>query len=224
MPTIPCRPTLAAGLAAALAAALLGPVLLAGPALAHVELDPARAAAGASDVLLTFSAEAESPSAGVRMVRMVLPAGVAPGDVRLQRGPGGWRLTPAADGYTLAGPALPVGRQVTWAVTVRRLPDAPAAVFKTLVTYSDGRVDRWVQVPQAGAPEPDNPAPVLVLTGARAAAPPARPAPPVATQAPSAAPAAAREGGSAGWGLVVAVVAVAAVVAGLAVGRRRARR
>ena len=37
-------------------------------------------------------------------------------------------------------------------------------VFKALQTYSDGTVVRWIQTPVKGAPEPDNPAPTLVLT------------------------------------------------------------
>jgi hypothetical protein len=37
-------------------------------------------------------------------------------------------------------------------------------VFKALQTYSSGEIVRWIEVPVAGQPAPDNPAPVLALT------------------------------------------------------------
>ena len=46
--------------------------------------------------------------------------------------------------------------------------DTDRIVFKALQTYSDGTVVRWIDVPQAGQPEPDHPAPVLHLTPAAA--------------------------------------------------------
>ncbi len=36
--------------------------------------------------------------------------------------------------------------------------------FKTLQTYSDGNVVRWIEEAAAGGDEPENPAPVLKLT------------------------------------------------------------
>ena len=222
MPTTPSR---AAARAAAVAAGLLGAVLLAGPALAHVQVVPAKAEAGASDVVLHFSAEAESPSAGIKSLRVVLPAGIAPADVRLVSGPAGWRMRATTDGYQLAGAALPTGKDAAWAVTVRKLPDATAAVFKTLVTYANGAVDRWIEVPPAGGPEPANPAPVLILTRPKGApattapAPTSAPTSPPSTQAASAAPAA--EGGGATWTWVaLAVAVVAAAIIGLRLARR----
>lgn len=38
--------------------------------------------------------------------------------------------------------------------------------FKTLQTYSDGKVVRWIEEPKAGQAEPENPAPVLRLANA----------------------------------------------------------
>ncbi|WP_369360869.1 DUF1775 domain-containing protein [Streptomyces sp. cg2] len=38
--------------------------------------------------------------------------------------------------------------------------------FKTLQTYSDGKVMRWIEEPKAGQPEPENPAPMLKRTKA----------------------------------------------------------
>jgi len=39
--------------------------------------------------------------------------------------------------------------------------------FKTLQTYSDGTVVRWIEEPQKGGAEPESPAPVLTLTAKR---------------------------------------------------------
>jgi hypothetical protein len=54
-------------------------------------------------------------------------------------------------------------------------------VFKTLQTYSDGSVGRWIEEPPAnGSPEPDQPAPALKLAAASAspsAAAPSNPGP-----------------------------------------------
>ncbi len=151
----------------AAAAVVLGIVLLAtAPAAAHVEVSPGTAAAGTGDVVLTFTAESESTTAGVTALRVVLPPGVAPADVGWVSGPPGWTLRTASDGYTVSGPAVPVGREVVYAVRIRRLPPrAGQLAFRTLQTYSDGRVDRWIELPQRGASEPPNPAPVLTVTG-----------------------------------------------------------
>jgi hypothetical protein len=82
----------------AVSAGVLGAALTAGPAFAHVEVEADKTQAGARDVTLTFNGEAESATAGIRSERIVLPAGVAPGDVSLVKAPRGWKFTAAADG------------------------------------------------------------------------------------------------------------------------------
>lgn len=44
------------------------------------------------------------------------------------------------------------------------LPRADQLVFKVVQTYDDGQVQRWIEEPVAGGPEPEHPAPVLALT------------------------------------------------------------
>ncbi|WP_221623282.1 DUF1775 domain-containing protein, partial [Micromonospora globispora] len=155
-------------LAGSTVAALL---LTAGPASAHVEVSADKAKAGATDSELTFVAESESTTAGITALRVVLPAGIKPADVTWVSGPTGWALKTAADGYTVSGPAVPVGKDAEYAVRVRRLPtDARQLVFKTLQTYSDGHVDRWIEEPNPGGAEPENPAPVLTVAAAPAGA------------------------------------------------------
>lgn len=154
--------------------------LTAAPASAHVEVKADKAQAGATDVTITFSAEAENSKAGIASVKVALPAGIAPADVSWVSGPTGWALTADADGYTVAGPALATKKDAEYAVKVAKLPaDATELAFKTLVNYTDGKVDRWIDA--AGT---DNPAPVLKLApAATPAAPSVAPtsAQPVAT-------------------------------------------
>ncbi|HEY0700256.1 MAG TPA: DUF1775 domain-containing protein, partial [Micromonospora sp.] len=139
---------------------------LAGPASAHVEVSADKARAGATDVTLSFAAESESTRAGIVSLRVVLPAGIAPADVTWVSGPSGWTLKPGTDGYTVTGPALKPGADAKYRVKVAALPgDARSLAFKTLQTYSDGRVDRWIEIPTGGS-KPDNPAPVLALAPA----------------------------------------------------------
>ncbi|WP_030460192.1 DUF1775 domain-containing protein [Kitasatospora sp. NRRL B-11411] len=150
----------------------LGLVLgAAGTAAAHVEVGSPTAQALAVDAEVAFSAEGESSTAGITDVKVVLPAGLAPADLTLAKAPAGWTFTPTADGFTVAGPALAPGTAAEWTVRVLQLPDAASLVFKTLVDYSDGHTDRWIELPQ-GDTKPQHPAPVLALTpaapGARA--------------------------------------------------------
>ncbi|MCW3845003.1 DUF1775 domain-containing protein [Micromonospora yasonensis] len=218
-------------LAGGAVAALL---LTAGPASAHVEVSADKAQAGATDSVLTFVAESESTTAGITALRVVLPAGIKPADVTWVSGPTGWALKTAADGYTVSGPAVPAGKDAEYAVRVRQLPtDIRQLVFKTLQTYSDDHVDRWIEEPNSGGAA-DNPAPVLTVAAAPAGAatsPSAAPTPSAsapATDASSAAtPAPAADEQDAGtpavvWLLVIA--AGAAAVGGLwwALRRRRA--
>ncbi|GIE36266.1 membrane protein [Actinoplanes italicus] len=148
----------------ALAAGVAAAALLAAPAFAHVEVEADKAQAGAANVTLTFHGEAESQSAGIVSERVVLPQGIKPADVTLVKAPRGWTFTSSADGFTIAGPALKVGQDAEFAVTVTQLPtDATTLSFKTVETYSDGKVSRWIDLPEEGQPEPESPAPTITL-------------------------------------------------------------
>ncbi|MEV4614655.1 DUF1775 domain-containing protein [Kitasatospora sp. NPDC049258] len=172
--------------AAVPAAALVGALALAGPAFAHVEVESSTPQALAADAVIAFDAEGESSSAGIKEVRVVLPEGLQPGDVSLVKGPEGWTLSPIADGYAVAGPALAPGADAQYSIKVRQLPDAPELAFKSLVGYTDGQIDRWIELPQ-GAAKPAHPAPVLKLTAAAPGAKPLTPSPTAAASEPAAA-------------------------------------
>ena len=137
-------------------------LVTAGPAAAHVEVESDRAQALAENAEISFDAESESDAAGITSIRVVLPEGIAPADVTYGKGPKGWKLTAGDDGYTVEGPAVKVGENAEYSIVVRQLPDAKELAFKTLQTYGDGSIDRWIELDGGG----ENPAPVLKLKAA----------------------------------------------------------
>ncbi|MFE2211089.1 DUF1775 domain-containing protein [Streptomyces canus] len=142
-------------------------LLTAVPAAAHTEVEADKAQALAENVTVSFHAEAESDTSGIKEVRVVLPEGIAPADVTYGEGPKGWRFSATDDGYTVKGAELKTGEGAEYSVVVRQLPDADEVPFKTLQTYGDGHVDRWIELDENG----ENPAPTLKL---KAAAPGAK--------------------------------------------------
>ena len=230
-----CVPSAARALLTVAASAAL--VLVGAPtAGAHVEATPeAGAQAGGGPVSIAFSAEAESASAGIASIRTQLPAGVPPDSVSLAGGPAGWTLSPTADGYDISGPPLAPGTDAEFTVAIERLPaDATVLVFKTLVRYTDGQEDAWIEEPTPGNPEPASPAPVVTV--APAATPTASPSTTTATATatatttaspatPSSTPSAqvADDDGTSAWPFVVGALVVVGVGGGLAFWRLRAR-
>ncbi|HWB38337.1 MAG TPA: VWA domain-containing protein, partial [Rugosimonospora sp.] len=212
--------------------AALGAVLLAAsPAAAHTEIELDNATAGAANVTMSVTAEAENPSAGVAKVAVQLPAGITPDQVSLVSGPSGWTLSPTTDGYQVAGPALKQGVDAAYRIRIAKLPDTPGVLtFKTVVTYANGEADSWI-----GAPDADNPAPTVTLApGTAAPTTPTTGPTTTPASAPSSTPAAAfgtpaaqaptdSSGGWPAWAtwVIVAVVVVGLVAGGVAVSRRR---
>ncbi|GAA2751665.1 MULTISPECIES: DUF1775 domain-containing protein [Kitasatospora] len=219
-------------------AALGGTLALAVPAFAHVEVEADHPQALAKIVMIDFNAEGESDTAGITEIKVALPTGIASGDIVLTSAPSGWKLTPSEGGYTVSGPALAPGADAKYAIKVMQLPDAKELAFKSLVGYSDGHVDRWIELPQAGV-KPEHPAPVLTLSPAapgstpQAAPAASLPAPSVSASSgapaaptaatPAAAPAAKTSSGGSGVVVGVVVAVVVALLAALVWRRRSAR-
>jgi hypothetical protein len=229
---------LTAGVMAGLVAGALVGAL---PAAAHTEVEVEPAVGGAANASVTFDAEAEWDKAGIGSVKVSLPAGIAPADVSYASGPTGWALTPDADGFVVTGPALAAGKDAKYAVQVKQLPSTPTVAFKVLVTYTDGHVDRWIELPSAANPKPDNPAAIATLqappggfqtvvpspTQAAPSAPPTSPSPagpqlggPSTPATTSADPAADDSTGAWPW-ILAAVVALIAIGGGVLWLRRR---
>jgi hypothetical protein len=167
---------------------------LAGPALAHVEVSADKTTAGARDVTLTFNGEGENPKAGIASERVVLPPGVDPAGVTLVKAPAGWTLTRNADGFTVGGKAIKPSAAAVWKVRIAKLPDGQTRLsFKTLETYGDGDVSRWIEIQEPGQAEPDHPAPLVTLrpgpsAAATSDAPPSGAPTPVITESSAAPP------------------------------------
>jgi hypothetical protein len=110
-----------------------------------VEVTAKDARALATDVHLEFMAESESASAGITKLQVFLPDGIKPADVTYADGPKDWKLTREERTFTVSGPAVATGKDAEFAVTIRQLPNTESLVLKTLQTYSDGRIDRWIE-------------------------------------------------------------------------------
>ncbi|MGX6604558.1 YcnI family copper-binding membrane protein [Micromonosporaceae bacterium Da 78-11] len=222
-----------AGIVSAAAAGIL--FALAGPASAHVTVNPNTAAPGAY-TKVSFRVPTESDTLSTTKVEVNLPTDTPIASVSLKPLPG-W--TAATVKSKLATPIKSDGGEITEAVTkitwtadaasaikpgqfqefdvsLGPLPTAGQVVFKALQTYSDGSVVRWIDAPTTDGSEPEHPAPVLKLTAVDASA--ASAAPTVTTEAADS----SSDGGS-GWGIAGLVVALAALILGLLAYRRAAQ-
>lgn len=177
------------GVLCALAAAA-GTIALAVPASAHVTVSPAEAAAGGYTTL-SFKVPTESDTASTTGIDVQFPTDNPIASVTVQPKPGWtYKVTKGAPPAPLTvhgsqvseivtritwtaqdGGGIKPGEFDTFSVSAGPLPEkGDQVVFKTLQTYSDGEVVRWVDVAAADAAEPEHPAPTVTLTAAAAAA------------------------------------------------------
>ncbi|MFJ8310349.1 MULTISPECIES: YcnI family protein [unclassified Streptomyces] len=228
------------GLVAALASA--GVLAAAGAAFAHVTVHPGSYAKGATDGTLTFRVPNEEDNAGTTKIDVVVPtdhpvlgvlvtpqagwtAQVTTAKLKTPVKTDDGTITEAVSEITWTGGKIAPGQYQDFDVAFGQLPsDVDQLTFKTLQTYSDGKVVRWIDEAKQGQPEPANPAPVLHLTKAAngetgpadSASPSVSPAAPKATTA-SSSDSTARGLGIAG--LVVGVLGLAAAVIAIRRGR-----
>ena len=168
-------------------AAIAALVLVAAPVAAHNEWEPETAAPG-SIIDLTLFVEDEQPDAGTTTVELHFPVPITVAALPAVQG---WTAT-LMDGE-LGGPAT----GVTWAggpapgdvdlpIRLGPLPSEPGRLqFKTVQTYDNGEVDRWIDDWPAGAAEPPAPGPVLDLVPGGPGTIPATTAPSTTTTAPT---------------------------------------
>jgi uncharacterized protein YcnI len=216
-------------------------LVVAGPAAAHVTVNPSDASQG-DFTKLTFRVPNEKDGATTTMLEVDLPANQPIASVSVKPTTG-WTAT--ATTTKLATPiksddgtdvteavskivwkanspdaAIQAGQFQEFDVSAGPLPKTDKLVFKALQTYSDGEVVRWIEEPGADGKEPEHPAPTLKLSAAAAAAQPGS-----AAQASTAPAVATSETSSSnGPALVVGIVALIAALAALAMsllGRRR---
>ena len=225
------------------AAAVAAALMFAGPALAHVSVNPKEATQGGY-TKVTFRVPNETDNADTVKVEVNLPASTPISSVSLKPQPG-W--TAQAVKSKLATPiktndgelteaitkiiwtadadsAIKPGQFQEFDVSLGPLPETDQIVFKALQTYSDGEVVRWIDEPSTTGAELEHPAPVLKLAKKSTAA-----APTVAPAAVTdAAPAAeggddSGDGTAVGLGIAGLVLGLAGLIAGLLAYRRAGR-
>lgn len=240
-------------LAAAAAGAVLATLVLpAAPASAHVSVSPGQVAQGGF-AALAFRVPNEREESTTTQVEVYFPQDT-PIIAATVRKMTGWKSEvvrgklPApvtVDGNTLtqavtkvvwtaesAGDAIGGSDYQEFGVSVGPLPKTDRVIFKSLQTYADGHISRWIEIPADGGPEPDSPAVVLRLTASGGEqldshGMPVVPGSTTEAVAPGSSTQVAREAAPSNVALAVAIAALVVAVAALLlilVGRLRGPR
>ncbi|MGC4780313.1 YcnI family protein [Micromonospora zamorensis] len=179
------RRTATAAAALAFTAAATAVLGVAGPASAHVTVNPKEATQGGY-ARVAFRVPNESDTASTTKLEVVLPENAPVGSVSTMPVPGwtvamekrkvdppievhGSPITEAVSKITWTATgdaAVKPGQFQEFPVSMGPLPKVDSMVFKTLQTYSDGNISRWIDEQAPGGEEPESPAPVLNLTAA----------------------------------------------------------
>ncbi|MEU8220332.1 YcnI family protein [Micromonospora taraxaci] len=179
------RRTATAAAALAITAAATAVLGFAGPASAHVTVNPKEATQGGY-ARVAFRVPNESDTASTNKLEVVLPENAPVGSVSTMPVPGwtvatekrkvdppievhGSQLTEAVSKITWTATgdaAVKPGQFQEFPVSMGPLPKVDTMVFKVLQTYSDGNISRWIDDPAPGGEEPEHPAPVLALAAA----------------------------------------------------------
>jgi periplasmic copper chaperone A len=159
-------------------------VLTAGPAAAHVDIDPGSAPKGstskfslqvpneednASTVSLMVEFPADHPIPSVSVLAkpgwtFTTTKTPLPKPVQTENG----QVTEAVSTITWSGGQIPPGAFDLFTVLAGPLPKNVSQLqFKATQTYSDGNVVQWIEPTVKGGAEPEHPAPVLKLTKAK---------------------------------------------------------
>jgi periplasmic copper chaperone A len=164
------------------AAAVAAVLAFAGPAAAHVTVNP-NTATQDGYTKVSFRVPNEKDTAKTTKVEIFLPTVTPVASVSLKP-LAGWtaqteksklatpvktddgELTEAITKITWtadAGAVVKPGQFQEFDVSLGPLPETDQIVFKALQTYSDGEVVRWIDEPSTNGSEPEHPAPVLKL-------------------------------------------------------------
>ncbi|GHH95226.1 YcnI family copper-binding membrane protein [Streptomyces capillispiralis] len=176
----------ASRIAAAGAVAGVAVLAVSTPCFAHVTVQPEGEAAKGGYAVVGFKVPNERDNASTTKVEVtfptdhplasVMPQPVEGWDIEVSKAKldkplemHGEKINEAVSKvtWTAKGDGIEPGFFQKFPVSVGSLPeDADELVFKALQTYSNKEVVRWIEVPQEGQEEPDNPAPVLALSEA----------------------------------------------------------
>lgn len=148
---------------------LLAALALASPAFAHVSAEPAKASAGAYQVV-RFRVGHGCGKAATTALRIELPPQLA--SARPQPKPG-WDLRIERDGDRVAAIAwtgeLPDEQFDDFAI-LARLPAEPGQLYFPAVQTCGSEEQQWTGVPDPGETGLSHPAPTILVTPAEAAA------------------------------------------------------
>ncbi|MFJ4007883.1 YcnI family protein [Streptomyces sp. NPDC090023] len=170
------------------AVAVAGATVLAvsAPAFAHVTVQPEGAAAKGGYATVDFKVPNERDNASTTKLEVNLPADHPLASVMPQPVPG-WKVQVTKSKldkpltmhgekigeavtkvtWTADGKGIEPGYFQKFPLSLGALPeDTDQLVFKAIQTYSNKEVVRWIEVPQEGQDEPENPAPTLALSAA----------------------------------------------------------
>jgi uncharacterized protein YcnI len=196
----------------------------AGPAAAHVTINPTSATQG-GDATITFRVPNEEDASTTVKLEVDISPDTPIAGVDTRPIPG-W--TVKTEMSKLAKPITTDSGQVTEAVTritwtaaspaaaiqpgqfqefdlsLDTLPAAKQVVFKALQTYANGDIVRWIDAPNPDGSEPAHPAPVLTLVAD--------------SGAPAAAPASTGGSSGGGTGVVLGIIAIVLAAGALAFG------
>ncbi|MBT2382853.1 YcnI family protein [Streptomyces sp. ISL-11] len=162
-------------------------LLLAGPAFAHVSVQPGTAEKGGYSTI-AFKVPNEKNDASTVKLEVTLDPKHPLSSVTVQPVPGwevkvekskldkplqshGKTIDEAVSKITWSGGKIEPGQFQQFPLSVGQLPtDADEMVFKALQTYSDDDVVRWIDPSKPGGAEAEHPAPTLKLVAKAGAA------------------------------------------------------
>ncbi|HET6855734.1 MAG TPA: YcnI family protein [Streptomyces sp.] len=157
-------------------------VLLAGPAFAHVGVQPVGAAEKGGYATVNVKVPNERDNASTNKLEVSFPTDHPLSSVMPQPVPGwtvkvektkldkplkvhGREITEAVSKVTWTGGKIAPGQFQQFPLSLGQLPeDADQLVLKAIQTYDNKEVVRWIEEPKEGQEEPKSPAPVLKLT------------------------------------------------------------
>ncbi|MCC9707989.1 YcnI family protein [Streptomyces sp. MNU76] len=160
--------------------------LLSGPAFAHVSVAAEGTAAKGGYATVNFKVPNERDDATTTKVEVNFPTDHPLASAQPEAVPG-WKIqvtkakldkplelhgeqideAVSKITWTATGDGIAAGFFQKFPVSIGQLPEnTDELVFKALQTYSNKEVVRWIEVPQDGQEEPENPAPVLALSAA----------------------------------------------------------
>lgn len=141
------------------AAALAGVIVAAPAAVAHVEPGPKAAEAG-TRTTIGFVVEHGCDGSPTVRVRFLLPDGVTDPE---PEAPDGWTGSVSGQEVTFEGGPLAADVEGVFGVAMSLPPQPGTVYFPFIQTCEQGEL-AWIAIPEGGAPEPENPAPALLVT------------------------------------------------------------